>query len=799
MQAVAPICEAVIRGYNGAVIAYGQTGAGKTHTMIGSKTGRNQGIAPRAVSAIFAALARRAAWHVEVSVLEVYNERVRDLLAPGGGVATVEIHEVRSDEQPGQSFRCPDATFWRAQTPDEALAALAEGARRRETARTDMNHHSSRSHLVFTICVWQNDKEAGATLRSRLHLVDLAGSERLKRSMAMDSPRHSGTGAVFSARQGPRVSSGNSMASSPSTARGPRDQRREAGEINRSLSQLALVIQRLTAPGPQQYVPYRDSMLTRLLAESFGGSSKTCLVIACSPLAENREETRSSLDFGRRAKLVRNKPRINLEVESEPSLVMRALVARELVQVQAERDALRSERDSLLEQVSQLQEEKSTLQQRLRRLSVPTATEAQEVAEKQELSARITSLLEEQAALQRSCQQAASESLRLQQDKAELLAKLEEQSLALHARWQEDVARLEQEKVATAKRLEEGKVALHQKLQEALSDAVQFQDERVAAALQLQEDKAMLNRRWQEEVQSAREEKALAIAALEEEKVKLHRQWQEELARSQECKAAAVSELEHEKGVLRCKWQDALEEVRRLQGQQAAMEAKIEEEKASLLAAAEADKIATQRQAQAKLSAVLEDKAAEASKLERERVALHRKLHEDVSRLDQERTALAARFEVEKVALRQKWQEATAEVATLYEERAMLVSKLEGDVALTQQRWQSDFSVQVQQLQRTRTMEMAHLESLYLGQLAAAERRCRESEACVARLEAELASLKPPLRLPHSQLAGHTEGGALSPWPLGAPGAGGLCSEEGPAEAQDAGRVASPPQDACVH
>merc|ERR1719265_2765990 len=89
----------------------------------------------------------------------------------------------------------------------------------------------------------------------------------------------------------------------------PRDQRKEAGEINKSLSQLALVVQRLTTPGyiTLQHVPYRDSMLTRLLAESFGGSSKTCLMITCSTKLQDREETRCSLEFGKRAKLVKNK------------------------------------------------------------------------------------------------------------------------------------------------------------------------------------------------------------------------------------------------------------------------------------------------------------------------------------------------------------------------------------------------------------------------------------------------------------------------------------------------------------
>merc|ERR1719272_710547 len=193
--------------------------------------------------------------------------------------------------------------------------------RRRETARTDMNHTSSRSHLIFTLCTTQSEQEVGATLRGRLHLVDLAGSERLKRSMSSDSPRIGGgsVGPPVGGRDPQRRPSG-----AGGTPRTPRDQRREAGEINKSLSQLALVIQRLTGPSNSslQYVPYRDSMLTRLLAESFGGSSKTCLMITASALAKDREETRSSLEFGKRAKLVKNKAEINLEVTHAPTAIM---------------------------------------------------------------------------------------------------------------------------------------------------------------------------------------------------------------------------------------------------------------------------------------------------------------------------------------------------------------------------------------------------------------------------------------------------------------------------------------------
>merc|ERR1712107_631694 len=148
---------------------------------MGAREG-SRGGAPQVVSDIFAALSKRQAWTVEVSVLEIYNEKVRDLLA----LRAVDIHELCHKDGHGISFHCPDATRRKVTAPEEALMALSEGMRRRETARTDMNHHSSRSHLVFTLTVVQTDPDVGATLRGRLHIVDLAGSERLKRSMASE-------------------------------------------------------------------------------------------------------------------------------------------------------------------------------------------------------------------------------------------------------------------------------------------------------------------------------------------------------------------------------------------------------------------------------------------------------------------------------------------------------------------------------------------------------------------------------------------------------------------------------------
>merc|ERR1712048_258402 len=144
------------------------------------------------------------------------------------------------------------------------------------------------------------------------------------------------------------------MGSGACSPRSPRDQRREAGEINKSLSQLALVIQRLTTKTNYMHVPYRDSMLTRLLAESFGGNSKTCLIITCSSMMKDREETRCSLEFGKRAKLVKNKAEINLEVKHEVTPVMQAFVQKELAELHREKEEMLREREIFIQERSDL-------------------------------------------------------------------------------------------------------------------------------------------------------------------------------------------------------------------------------------------------------------------------------------------------------------------------------------------------------------------------------------------------------------------------------------------------------------
>mmetsp|Transcript_65799 Transcript_65799/g.122709 ORF Transcript_65799/g.122709 Transcript_65799/m.122709 type:complete len:970 (-) Transcript_65799:71-2980(-) len=623
-QAVTPICDAVINGYNGAVIAYGQTGSGKTYTMFGSMTGgsgingKSRGIAPRAVTQLFDALSQQSCWSVEVSVLEIYNERVRDLLAPGPGVTHVEIHEVPVQDDGTTSFRCPQATCWQANCPDEALAALAEGLRRRETARTDMNHTSSRSHLVFTLCTSQTDNEIHATLRGRLHLVDLAGSERLKRSMSSER-----TNGRFLVRHNSRPP-GNG-------GRTPRDQVREAGEINKSLSQLALVIQRLTGPssGGAQYIPYRDSMLTRLLAESFGGSSQTCLIIAASPSSRDRDETRCSLEFGKRAKLVRNKAEINIEMQDyELSPVMQAMVAKELEKMRIEREAVLREREALLAertdmrdkmdllrtllqnavddalcQQQQRNEDVSNLQAERKVLKARLVDAREQVLQVQQSSSEAAQrALEERCSLSRRLHEVSSEVVLLQQEreveaqrhkdevrrlqteaegwcklleekdresstlqaevrrlgreKADAVSRLEAENASLRERWAEDVARLGQEKAEVLERMSEQNALAQKALQEALRRRDRSEASRLACPTEVEQD-----------VKQAEEEASLFAQFCHAQRAEANAQLEAATRDAGKCKEEVdmqTSHLEAEGLQLRKKWQANLERITKL-------------------------------------------------------------------------------------------------------------------------------------------------------------------------------------------------------------------------------------------
>ncbi|KAI9446438.1 kinesin heavy chain [Lactarius indigo] len=258
----------VLDGYNGTVFAYGQTGSGKTFTMMGADIDSEElkGIIPRITEQIFQSIVESDAhleYFVKVSYMEIYLERIRDLLQPQND--NLQIHEEKS-----KGVYVKSLSDYYVSSAREVYEIMRQGGAARVVTSTNMNAESSRSHSIFLITISQRNTETGAQKTGNLYLVDLAGSEKVGK-----------TGA-----------SGQTL--------------EEAKKINKSLSALGMVINALT----EKHIPYRDSKLTRILQESLGGNSRTTLIINCSPASFNEAETLSTLRFGIRAKSIKNTARI---------------------------------------------------------------------------------------------------------------------------------------------------------------------------------------------------------------------------------------------------------------------------------------------------------------------------------------------------------------------------------------------------------------------------------------------------------------------------------------------------------
>ncbi|KIM65288.1 hypothetical protein SCLCIDRAFT_537986 [Scleroderma citrinum Foug A] len=272
---VKDIVKDVLDGYNGTVFAYGQTGSGKTFTMMGADIDSEElkGIIPRITEQIFQSIVESDAhieYMVKVSYMEIYLERIRDLLAPQND--NLQVHEEKS-----RGVYVKNLSDYYVSSAREVYEIMRQGAAARVVTSTNMNAESSRSHSIFLITIQQRNTETGAQKSGNLYLVDLAGSEKVGK-----------TGA-----------SGQTL--------------EEAKKINKSLSALGMVINALTDP-KTKHIPYRDSKLTRILQESLGGNSRTTLIINCSPSAYNEAETLSTLRFGIRAKSIKNTARVNQEL-----------------------------------------------------------------------------------------------------------------------------------------------------------------------------------------------------------------------------------------------------------------------------------------------------------------------------------------------------------------------------------------------------------------------------------------------------------------------------------------------------
>jgi kinesin family member 5 len=272
---IRPTVDDLLNGYNGTVFAYGQTGAGKSYTMMGSSIDDEQGkgVIPRIVEQIFASIMSSPStieYTVRVSYMEIYMERIRDLMAPQND--NLPVHEEKN-----RGVYVKGLLEIYVSSVQEVFEVMRRGGNARAVAATNMNQESSRSHSIFVITVTQKNVETGSAKSGQLFLVDLAGSEKVGK-----------TGA-----------SGQTL--------------EEAKKINKSLSALGMVINSLT-DGKSSHVPYRDSKLTRILQESLGGNSRTTLIINCSPSSYNDAETLSTLRFGMRAKSIKNKAKVNAEL-----------------------------------------------------------------------------------------------------------------------------------------------------------------------------------------------------------------------------------------------------------------------------------------------------------------------------------------------------------------------------------------------------------------------------------------------------------------------------------------------------
>ncbi|ULU05077.1 hypothetical protein L3Y34_017659 [Caenorhabditis briggsae] len=264
-------------GYNVCIFAYGQTGSGKSYTMMGKANDKDEmGIIPRLCDDLFERIDnnndKNVEYSVEVSYMEIYCERVKDLLNPSSG------GNLRVREHPLLGPYVDDLTKMAVCSYNDICNLMDEGNKARTVAATNMNSTSSRSHAVFTIVLTQkrhcSDTNLDTEKVSKISLVDLAGSERAN-----------STGA-----EGQRL--------------------KEGANINKSLTTLGLVISKLAEEAGNKkrrmkgVIPYRDSVLTWLLRENLGGNSKTAMLAALSPADINFDETLSTLRYADRAKQI---------------------------------------------------------------------------------------------------------------------------------------------------------------------------------------------------------------------------------------------------------------------------------------------------------------------------------------------------------------------------------------------------------------------------------------------------------------------------------------------------------------
>ena len=280
---VSHLVQSTIDGYNVCIFAYGQTGSGKTYTMIGSDNNpQHIGIAPRAIHDLFHLLKlnhTKLDFKIQCYMVELYNDNLIDLLSDQSlkqqlNNAKINNEKLAIKKDAKGMVYIQNITLHLAKTPQDLENIMRLGFSKRRTEETNMNEHSSRSHLIFSIFVETTNLQTKQVTVGKLSLVDLAGSERVNRSGVSE------------------------------------DRLKEAQNINKSLTALGHVISSLSSS--ESHIPYRNNKLTLLMSDSLGGNAKTLMFVCVSPTNTNVEESLNSLSYASRAKSVVNNATKNI-------------------------------------------------------------------------------------------------------------------------------------------------------------------------------------------------------------------------------------------------------------------------------------------------------------------------------------------------------------------------------------------------------------------------------------------------------------------------------------------------------
>ncbi|WOL05676.1 kinesin-like protein KIFC3 isoform X1 [Canna indica] len=395
-----PLVTSVLDGYNVCIFAYGQTGTGKTFTMEGNE--QNRGVNYRTLEELFKVAVERKetfSYSLSVSVLEVYNEQIRDLLATSPSTKKLEVR------QAAEGFHhVPGMVEAKVENIKEAWNVLQAGSNARAVGSNNVNEHSSRSHCMLCIMVRSKNLMNGECTNSKLWLVDLAGSERLTKTDV----------------QGERL--------------------KEAQNINRSLSALGDVISALAMKS--NHIPYRNSKLTHLLQDSLGGDSKALMFVQISPSENDMGETVSSLNFASRVRGVELGP-AKKQVDTAELQKMKQMLDKGRQESRLKDESLRKLEENCKNLENKMKEKEQlcrTLQEKNKEISsqLESNTELQNLSDRKQwqLMEKLNGKEEACAMLQQKVkdmenklkEQQYSESLALQQKVKDLEYKLREQA-----------------------------------------------------------------------------------------------------------------------------------------------------------------------------------------------------------------------------------------------------------------------------------------------------------------------------------------------------------------------------------